>query len=57
MKQFKFFYLDRQGNEIEIKLKWCLDKQDAIKLSKNELATINHNDIVKIKTKLHGKNI
>lgn len=51
MKKFKFTYLDRQNNEIESKTKYCLDKRDAMKLANNELAQINDNDIVKIKTK------
>ena len=48
---YKFTYLDRLGNDIEIKYFRCDNKKEAVKLARNLFAELCHNHIVKIKTR------
>jgi hypothetical protein len=48
---YKFTYLDRLGNDIEIKYFRCNTKKEAVKLARNLFAELCDNHIVKIKTR------
>jgi hypothetical protein len=49
MNPYKFQFLDKQGNVIDEKIKWCTSKQDAVKMANNYLAECMQNDVVKVK--------
>ena len=48
---YKFTYLDKFANEIQIKFFRCDSKKEAVRLARNLFAELCDNDIIKIKTR------
>jgi len=47
---YQFTYLDKNNNILEIQVKKCWNKKDAVKIANSILNNLSDNKIVKIKT-------
>ena len=47
---YQFTYLDKNNNILEVQVKKCWNKKDAVKIANSILGNLSNNEIVKIKT-------